>query len=158
MMMVILTIISWEGVPLSSSDWFASSIKFCSSCDFNNFDYHLLPWTQSFADIAIRLYFLVGIYLQSFFSTQRKRQKPAWRPYFPPDWFWWWRKLEPRPEWIFCLNRHFPPDCFCWWRKLEPRQGWIFCLDWHFAVRPLLWQLVSHRRASLLLSLFCSLC
>ena len=27
-----LTMISWEGVPLSSSDWFASSIRFCSSC------------------------------------------------------------------------------------------------------------------------------
>ena len=38
-MMMMVTIISWEGVPLSSRDWFASSIKFCSSWDFNDCNY-----------------------------------------------------------------------------------------------------------------------
>ena len=37
MMVMMITMISWEGVPLSSRDWFASSIKFCSSWDFNNY-------------------------------------------------------------------------------------------------------------------------
>ena len=40
MMMMMITMISWEGVPLSSRDWFASSIKFCSSWDFNNYDWN----------------------------------------------------------------------------------------------------------------------
>ena len=41
MMIKMVTIISCEGVPLSSRDWFASSIRFCSSWEFNNYNYQL---------------------------------------------------------------------------------------------------------------------
>ena len=41
MMIKMVTMISWEGVPLSSRDWFASSIRFCSSWEFNNYNYLL---------------------------------------------------------------------------------------------------------------------
>lgn len=53
LMIRMVTMISWEGVPLSSRDWFASSIRFCSSWEFHNYYYLAIKDDDNYSGLKI---------------------------------------------------------------------------------------------------------